>query len=293
LTRRDNQTIRRPQSNGVNQICRRQSNLANDTASDNHHVARPPLLILIDAPLSSRLSRYSLPVDLARQWPERFMGAIAPGADLSRVHWHLLHWLLTTPSVNPGIEHPLVRDAVKGCADLIADLAAGKAPNESAAWSAAARESKRRLAFCLSGPWHSEQRRISSGSISAVKSVAAIVRETRRVPANRAIASGSRGIFMGSGMGSVSGNLSSKARLERVLEPRTTPEPRPERPCGVLPGEARCSGRKLAAPILSPDGSAGAPLGTGSRDGQFKFTRNSCVRKMASGDALPQFGGAS
>jgi hypothetical protein len=78
-----------------------------------------------------------LPVDLARQWPERFMGAIAPGADLSRLHWHLLHWLLTTPSVNPGIKHPLVRDAVKRCADLIADLAAGKAPNQSAAESAA------------------------------------------------------------------------------------------------------------------------------------------------------------
>lgn len=74
-----------------------------------------------------------LPVDLARQWPERLMTAIQPGADLSRVHWQLLHWLLTTPAVNPGIEHPLALDAVRACADLMADLAAGKA----VAWSAA------------------------------------------------------------------------------------------------------------------------------------------------------------
>jgi hypothetical protein len=37
----------------------RQSELANKAASDNHPLTRPPLLILIDAPLSSRLSRYS------------------------------------------------------------------------------------------------------------------------------------------------------------------------------------------------------------------------------------------
>ncbi|HSA80601.1 MAG TPA: hypothetical protein VLE23_07240, partial [Geminicoccaceae bacterium] len=38
----------------------RQSELANKAASDNHPLTRPPLLILIDAPLSSRLSRYSV-----------------------------------------------------------------------------------------------------------------------------------------------------------------------------------------------------------------------------------------
>ena len=78
-----------------------------------------------------------LPVDLARQWPERFMSSIQPGADLSRVHWHLLHWMLTTKEVNPGIDNPLVRDAVRQCADLMADRAAGKRVAESAARSAA------------------------------------------------------------------------------------------------------------------------------------------------------------
>jgi len=33
--------------------------LAKSIASDNHQSARPPRLILIDAPLSSRLSRYN------------------------------------------------------------------------------------------------------------------------------------------------------------------------------------------------------------------------------------------
>ncbi len=90
-----------------------------------------------------------LPVNLARQWPERLMAAIQPGSDLSRVHWYLLHWLLTTPDINPGIDHPLVRDVVHQCADLLADLAVGKTISaQSAAESAgsAARSAARSAA---------------------------------------------------------------------------------------------------------------------------------------------------
>jgi hypothetical protein len=36
----------------------RQSDLAKPASRDNHPCTRPPLLILIDAPFSSRLSRY-------------------------------------------------------------------------------------------------------------------------------------------------------------------------------------------------------------------------------------------
>src|ERR1700729_287428 len=36
-----------------------------------------------------------LPNRLAKSWPERFLSAIEPGSDLSRVAWQLLHWLLT------------------------------------------------------------------------------------------------------------------------------------------------------------------------------------------------------
>src|SRR5262245_12955032 len=60
-----------------------------------------------------------LPNGTAKEWPIRFMSAIRPGADLSHVSWQFLHWLLTDEEVNPGINHPLVRDAIKQCADVL------------------------------------------------------------------------------------------------------------------------------------------------------------------------------
>jgi hypothetical protein len=79
-----------------------------------------------------------LPNHDAQLWPERFMGAIRPGIDLSRVGWQFLHWLLTDASVNPGIEDVTVRDAVRECANVLATLAKGESVEEaSAAWSAA------------------------------------------------------------------------------------------------------------------------------------------------------------
>ena len=97
-----------------------------------------------------------LPVELARQWPERFMSSIEPGKDLSLVSWQFLHWLLTEKSVNPGIDHPLVTDAVKQCADVIADLAAGKQVDEraaSAAESAAASAARSAASAARSAAW--------------------------------------------------------------------------------------------------------------------------------------------
>ena len=110
-----------------------------------------------DGPVGDRLWWFGIPVMLAhledrifeglanaeaKAWPERFMGAITPGADLSRVGWQFLHWILTDEEVNPGINHPLVRDAVKACAAVMGSLAEGvplkKAAKSaaSAAWSA-------------------------------------------------------------------------------------------------------------------------------------------------------------
>ena len=74
--------------------------------------------------------------EAAQAWPVRFMGSIAPGADLSLVQWRFLHWLLTDNSVNPGITHPLVKDAVSQCAALMKKLADGEKIEDSA-WSAA------------------------------------------------------------------------------------------------------------------------------------------------------------
>lgn len=75
--------------------------------------------------------------DKAQEWPERFMGAIRPGADLSLVGWKFLRWLLTDESVNSGIKHPLVRDAIKQCADVLIPLTNGHPVDEESAWSAA------------------------------------------------------------------------------------------------------------------------------------------------------------
>jgi hypothetical protein len=78
-----------------------------------------------------------LPNGQAKAWPVAFMSAIRPGADLSRVGWQFLLWLLTDNKVSPGIDHPLVRDAVRQCADVLVPLAKGKPVDNSAAGSAA------------------------------------------------------------------------------------------------------------------------------------------------------------
>lgn len=62
----------------------------------------------------------------AQEWRERLRSAIRPGQDLSRVSWQLLHWLLTASSVNPGITHPVVADAVAQCARAIEPLTRGE-----------------------------------------------------------------------------------------------------------------------------------------------------------------------
>jgi hypothetical protein len=78
-----------------------------------------------------------LPLDRARTWPIAFASSIVVGADLSRVGWQFLHWLLTDRAVNPGMDHPLVRDAVRRCADILIPLTEGESVDESAARSAA------------------------------------------------------------------------------------------------------------------------------------------------------------
>src|SRR5882757_372452 len=76
----------------------------------------------------------------AKTFPARFLSAIKPGADLSRVHWQFLHWLLTEELA--GRDHPLVASEIKQCADILIPLTKGLPVDksaesaESAAWSA-------------------------------------------------------------------------------------------------------------------------------------------------------------
>ena len=74
-----------------------------------------------------------LPNEAAMKWPTRFMSAIEPGADLSLVGWKFQYWLLTDEEVNPGINHPLVKDSIKQCADVLIPLTKGQPVDQKAA----------------------------------------------------------------------------------------------------------------------------------------------------------------
>lgn len=60
----------------------------------------------------------------AKAFPARFLKAIKPGADLSRVSWQFLYWLLTEELAER--DNPLVASAVAQCAAVILPLAEGK-----------------------------------------------------------------------------------------------------------------------------------------------------------------------
>jgi hypothetical protein len=78
-----------------------------------------------------------LPNRVAKTWPERFLSAIEPGADLSRVAWQLLHWLLTESGFGER-DHPTVKNAVRQCADVLVPLLQGRPVDTAAAEHAAA-----------------------------------------------------------------------------------------------------------------------------------------------------------
>jgi len=71
-----------------------------------------------------------LSVPDSREWPERFLSAIQPGADLSMVWPQFAHWLLVDPD-HGAIRHAKAqstRDAIQGVAALYSEWAAGKKP---------------------------------------------------------------------------------------------------------------------------------------------------------------------
>jgi hypothetical protein len=78
-----------------------------------------------------------LPNSLSKEWPIRFMSAARVGSDLSCVGWQFLYRLVTDETVNPGINHPLVRDAVRQCSDVMLPLTKGEMVPDRAAENAA------------------------------------------------------------------------------------------------------------------------------------------------------------
>ena len=72
-----------------------------------------------------------LPNADAMQWPMRFSAAIAPGADLSRVGWKWLHWLLTDGLAR--VTDVAATAAIKQCADVLLPLTRGELADHAAA----------------------------------------------------------------------------------------------------------------------------------------------------------------
>ena len=119
-----------------------------------------------------------LPNERALDWPLQFMAAIKPGQDLSLVGWKFQHWLLTDEKVNPGINHPLVCEAVKACADVLAPLIKGNPVDGSAARSAA--ESARSAAeSARSAVWSAAVSARSAASASSASSAVSAAESAR------------------------------------------------------------------------------------------------------------------
>ncbi len=97
-----------------------------------------------------------LPTEEAKKWPERFLKAIKPGADLSLVGWQFLYWNLTENLVlkdsdNAEVQKAIIqcREAIKRCGEAICPLTKGEKVDESAAsaaWSAESAASAARSA---------------------------------------------------------------------------------------------------------------------------------------------------
>ena len=67
----------------------------------------------------------------AKTFPVRFLAAINTGADLSRVGWQFLYWLLTEELT--GRDNPRVAKEIKACADVLIPLTKGLPVDREAA----------------------------------------------------------------------------------------------------------------------------------------------------------------
>ena len=71
----------------------------------------------------------------SKTFPRRFLEAITPGADLSRVVWQFLHWLLTEELT--GRDDPRVAAQIKRSADVLVPLMKGEPVDKEEARNAA------------------------------------------------------------------------------------------------------------------------------------------------------------
>ena len=76
----------------------------------------------------------NLPNGDAMEWPERFLQAAKPGADLSLVQWQFLEFVVDEALSRKGAAS--VRDACQPALEVVRARARGEEVSESAAWSA-------------------------------------------------------------------------------------------------------------------------------------------------------------
>ncbi|MGH7837251.1 MAG: hypothetical protein ACREQC_05410, partial [Candidatus Binataceae bacterium] len=72
----------------------------------------------------------------SKKYPARFLSVIPVGADLSRVGWIFLHWLLTEELT--GRDNPRVAKQIKACADVLVPLTKGEPADKEACLKARA-----------------------------------------------------------------------------------------------------------------------------------------------------------
>jgi hypothetical protein len=109
-----------------------------------------------------------LPNEKSKRFAVEWLSVIPVGVDLSRVQWKFLHWLLTEELA--GREHPLMRDVVRQCADVLVPLTKGELVDIQAAASAA-RSAAWSAASARSAAWSAASAR--SAAASAAESAAA------------------------------------------------------------------------------------------------------------------------
>ena len=134
-----------------------------------------------------------LPNRLAKTWPERFLSSIAPGKELSGISWQLLLWLLTEDP-NEGLDHPVVGDAIRYCADLLNAAVNGRPVDQptaeraaTMAW-AAAKQAEAVAATPVRARWIAESAAQAAESLALSTTCAASSAERAATAVSAAIA---------------------------------------------------------------------------------------------------------
>lgn len=133
----------------------------------------PPLAALGKCPYDG------LPSTVSKSWPTRFMYAANLDADLSRVSWQFLHWLLTDPVVNPGIDHPVVRDAVGHCAKVLLGLLTNGQPLDERATLTARQRAQSAVLQAARAAGRASERTVKSTYLRPLSGEYAMLRAAR------------------------------------------------------------------------------------------------------------------